>query len=134
MLYSSEGVIGPPRTEFQGKRHAGPSCLASWFGTSSLAIIFFKKTEARKGSVLMVPKPVPVSPSMWFPGPRYLSSASRDHSICPPCPFSSSPVLFLLSFPRTSRSCSRPSSGSLPQVSIAFNRHAAHPGDNSLGG
>lgn len=83
MLYSREGVIRPPGAEFHGKIQTGPSCLPSCFGKSSLTI-FHKNSKAPKGGRLTrSPNPTLVSSSMGFPGLRYISGASRDHSIYP---------------------------------------------------
>lgn len=85
MLYSRERVIRPPGAH--GKRHTGSSCLASCFRKSSLTI-FHKNNKAPKGGGLTkFPKPKLVSSSMGFPGPRYISGASRDHNIYPSSPF-----------------------------------------------
>lgn len=87
MLYSKEGVIRLPRAEFHGKRHTECSCLASCFGKSSLTI-FHKNSKAPKGGGLTrSPKPTLASSSLGFPGPRYISGASRYHSIYPSSPF-----------------------------------------------
>lgn len=85
MLYSRERVIRPPGAH--GKRHTGSSCLASCFRKSSLTI-FHKNSKAPKGGGLTKsPKPKLVSSSMGFPGPKYISGASRDHNIYPSSPF-----------------------------------------------
>lgn len=124
MLYGREGVTGPPRAEFQGKGHAGPSCLASWFRKSSLTI-FHKHSKAPKGGGLTVPQANICQPKHL--GPTSISGASRDRRIFHQPPVLVSPVSLLLAFfPRIPRPSSRPTSGSFPQESTALIRGVAY--------
>lgn len=125
MLYGREGVTGPRRAEFQGKGHAGPSCLASWFRKSSLTI-FHKDSEApQRRWVNRVPQDNICQPKHL--GPTSMSGASRDRRIFhqPPVPVSLVSLL-LAFFPRIRRPSSRPTSGSLYQGSTALIRGVAY--------